>query len=343
MHVSPALAPHHALSIQLLRALRGRRSQSALSKRLGYRSNIAQRWESGHSLPTAATFLACCVRLRIDVAGGLTRYYGRRPEWLARHAPDTPQAVAAFLGDLRGKVPIRDLAARVGVNRYTVARWLTGRAQPRLHELLALVDVGSGRLLDFVALFIEPSRVPSLAAPWARLQRSREAAYATPWSHAVLRALELGDGPRGEAATLRWLGSCLGAPAPELRAALRALLQAGQIERRRGRYVVTGAGDVDTGGDPLRARALKAHWTRAALQRLEAGAPGLFGYAVFAVSRRDLRRLREVQLEYVKQVHAITAESQPSECVGLFCTQLLDLSLGEGNALAGPADATSGA
>jgi len=73
MHVLPALAAYHALSIELLNALRGRRSQSALSKRLGYRSNIVQRWESGHSLPTAATFLQCCGRLRIDTAAGWSR------------------------------------------------------------------------------------------------------------------------------------------------------------------------------------------------------------------------------------------------------------------------------
>ena len=177
-------------------------------------------------------------------------------------------------------------------------------------------------------------RVPSLAEPWARLLRSREAAYATPWSHAVLRALELPVAARSEAGTLRWLSSRLGVPVPELRAALRALLQSGQVERRGGRYVVARIAHVDTGSDPRRARALKAHWTRAALERLQAGAPGLFGYAVFAVSRRDLRRLREVQLEYVKQLHAIIADSEPSECVGLFCTQLLDLSVTPENALA---------
>lgn len=74
MHQDASLEHYHALAIELLRALRGRRSQTAFSKRLGYKSNIAQRWESGHSLPTAASFLTCCMRLGIDVAGCFDRY-----------------------------------------------------------------------------------------------------------------------------------------------------------------------------------------------------------------------------------------------------------------------------
>lgn len=37
------------LAAELVRALRGKTSQAQLSRRLGYRSNIVQRWESGRS------------------------------------------------------------------------------------------------------------------------------------------------------------------------------------------------------------------------------------------------------------------------------------------------------
>ena len=60
--------------------------------------------------------------------------------------------------------------------------------------------------------------------------------------------------------------------------------------------------------------------------------PGNFGYSLFAISRRDLQRLRDLHLEYVRAMQELIARSQPSECVGLFCAQLLDLAE-EGNAL----------
>lgn len=73
-------------------------------------------------------------------------------------------------------------------------------------------------------------------------------------------------------------------------------------------------------------------WTRTALGRLERGAPGSFGYSLFAVSKDDLRRLRELHLQYVRAMQELIARSEPNECVGLFCAQLLDLAE-EDNAL----------
>jgi transcriptional regulator with XRE-family HTH domain len=321
------------VAAELVRALRGRRSQAALSKRLGYRSNIVQRWEAGRSLPPAATFLQRIARIGVDAGACFERFYGRRPDWLAEHAPDSPQAIAAFLRDLRGKVPIGELAARAGKNRYTVSRWLTGQKHPRLHELFALIEAGGRRLVDFIACLIDPRRLPSLSPAWLQLERAREAAYGKPWSHAVLRALELPAARRAPGGGSAWLSRRLGIGGATLRDALETLRETGQVVVRRGRYRPTGSGDVETGSDPLRARELKAHWTQTALDRLRAGSPGLFGYAVFAVSKPDLRRLRQVQLEYVQQINAIIAASHAEDCVGLFCTQLLDLAEPSDNAL----------
>jgi len=325
------------IAVELIRALRGRRSQVAFSKRLGYRSNIVQRWEARECWPAAATLLRRCRRVGLDVGACYERFYGRRPEWLGERDPGAEVHVAMFLSDLRGKVPIRELAARVGINRYTVSRWLKGQSQPRLPDFLAMIDASSRRLLDFIAGLVDPARLPSLARDWAQLERAREAAYATPWSHAVLRALELQHAAPsgGESA---WLSRKLGISREAVEQALAALHATGQVELRGKRLQPAGGGDVDTGRDPQRARELKIRWTETALERLRAGSPGLFGYTVFAISRRDLRRLREIQLQYVRQLQAVIASSQRAQCVGLFCTQLLDLAEGPDNALdEGPA------
>jgi hypothetical protein len=75
-------------------------------------------------------------------------------------------------------------------------------------------------------------------------------------------------------------------------------------------------------------------WTQVALERIERHAPAHFGYSLFAVSRADLRRLRDLQLEYLREMQSIIARSSPNECVGLLCLQLLDLRADEANALA---------
>lgn len=77
-------------------------------------------------------------------------------------------------------------------------------------------------------------------------------------------------------------------------------------------------------------------WTRTAAHRLEDGSPGSFGYSLFAVSRADLRRLRDLYLDYVRAMQQLIAASDPAECVGLYCSQLLDLGKKD-NALRPPA------
>lgn len=332
---------HEDIAVELLRALRGRRSQVGFSKRLGYRSNMVQRWEARECWPAAGELLARCRRVGLDAGACYERFFGRRPEWLNERGRSDAH-VPAFLSELRGRVPIRELSARVGKNRYTVARWLDGSSRPRLPDFLAMIDVSSQRLLDFIATLIDPARLPSLADEWARLEQARETAYAMPWSHAVLRALEVRGADRA-AEPRAWLSRKLGIPASSVEQALAALQATGQVEQRGKRLVPTGEGHVDTSRDPRRARELKVRWTETALERLRAGSPGLFGYTVFAISRRDLRRLRDIQLQYVRQLQAVISESRPGECVGLFCTQLLDFAEGRDNALLAEGSATRGA
>ncbi len=331
--MSSAQTDYEVIAGELVRALRGRRSQTNLSTRLGYRSNIVHRWEAGQCWPSASDFLGACARLRIDVAESFSAFYGRPPQWLDATNAASAATVAAFLRDMRGKVPIKALAEATGYSRFSLSRWLKGKAQPNLAEYLCLIDAMSSRLLDYIATLTAPEKLPSVAARWVRRERARELAYRSPWSHAVLRALELDAYAAQGYREPDWLARALGMDPAQVAQALEALAASGQIEKRRGRWVPTNVTSVNTGRDPERARTLKGHWSRVAVERLEQGEPGMSGYTLFAVSRADLQRLRELQLEYVRAMQAIVTRSEPNECVGLYCVHLLDLRAGAGNAL----------
>lgn len=326
MPTGPAAANtrHEVVAVELVRALRGRRSQNGLSRRLGYGSNVVHRWESAQSWPTAAKFMQACERLGLDVAESYTAMFRRRPAWLEQHAPGSPEAVAAFLRDLRGATPIGEVASLAGINRFTVSRWLKGTSQPNLPQLLCMVEAESDRLDDFVATLVDPEQLPSLREGHRKLQQLRRLAYEEPWSHAVLRALQLDahDGP----CTADTAARLLALPEPRVAELLSMLEDAGQVRRVGGGWVAEPVKRVDTGADAERARGLKAAWAQSAVERLEAGAPGVFGYSLFEVSREDLERIRQLQLQYARAVQTIIAQSQPTECVGLYCVQLLDLA-----------------
>ena len=207
-----------------------------------------------------------------------------------------------------------------------MSRWFSGSAEPKLPDFLMLVDVLSRRLPDLVAALEDPARLPSMQRRWEQLQLARRAGYELPWSHAVLRALELQGAPSGLAAQRTWIARQLGISVDRAREALAVLEGAAQIKKTARGYRLRDVGAIDTGQDPERAHALKIAWFRTALERLEAGTPARFGYSVFAVSKADLTRLHDLHLQYVRAMQEVIARSTPSECVGLYCSQLLALA-----------------
>lgn len=62
-----------AAAQQFLRALRGKRSQRAFARRLGYRGNPMTDWEHGRRYPTAQEALRAAARVNIDVRAAFAR------------------------------------------------------------------------------------------------------------------------------------------------------------------------------------------------------------------------------------------------------------------------------
>jgi transcriptional regulator with XRE-family HTH domain len=319
---------YELLSQQLIRALRGRRSQVALSRRLRYDSNVLYTWESGRRAPTAAIFFSLAQKVGIDVAKALGTFLGDVPDTLARRDWSDPATSAAFLAQLREGTTTVELARRMNTNRVSVARWLKGEAEPRLPDFLQLVEATSLRLLDFLAGFVAPDQLAEARTAWLVLEAQRRVAYGLPWSHAVMRALELRDYQKLPAHEPGWLAARLGLSLAEEDQCLEALAGAKLIERRKGRWQVSRVLMVDTRQNPRAGLELKQHWARVGIERLpelEPGGDDLFSYNLFTVSEQGWQRLREMHIAYFRELRRVIESSQPAERVGLLNLQLLRL------------------
>ena len=306
--------------------MRGKRSQRRFSKQLGYASNIAYRWETGVCFPLGREALALAKRDGAAGRAALTTFFGGAlPPALADVELGTTAGVAQLLRALRGDTSLVELSRRSGYSRFSLARWLSAAAEPRLPELLAVVDAMTFRVLDFLACFTNIERLPAAADSYRALEAARKIAYDVPWSHAVLRALELSDYRALKRHQPGWLARRLGISRTDEELSLNALATARQIKLERGLWVVDETRIVDTRVNPERGRRLKAEWLRVALERLESGVSGTFGYNLMAMSRADLARLREMHVAYFRSMQALVADSAPSECVVLFNTELFAL------------------
>lgn len=319
---------YESLARELIRALRGRRSQVALSRRLRNKSNVLYTWEAGRRFPTAALFFELAQKVGVDVRAGIATFLGGLPESLAGRSFSEPSTVARLLTHLGEGTTVVALAEKVGKNRVSVGRWLKGEAEPRLPDLLRLIEASSLRLLDFVALFAKPRELASTRVAWERLEAQRRVAYQLPWSHAVLRVLELEAYRRMKCHEEGFIAARLRISLEEEQACLRALSESKLIVRRKSLWTAGSALTVDTRRDPGAGRTLKAHWARVAGERLpelEPGGEDLFSYNLFTVSERDWERLREMHIAYFQELRRVIGASEVAERVALVNLQLLRL------------------
>lgn len=320
------------LSRELMRHLRGKRSQLALSKHLGYASNVYQSWELGKRYPRASDFLVTAHKSRVPLQAALAGFLQNHLHWSRVTDVTSPLAVQALLLDLRGDRHIGELSASSGGRRATLSSWLKGEGEPRLPDLLRLVEAATHRLLEFVALFAPPDRLTVTRADWESQELQRKLAYELPLSHAVLRALELRSYQACKTHRDGFIARLIGISVEEERSYLAALARARQIERRRGLWRVARVLTVDTRRDARANQGLKQYWARLGAERALDERDGLFCYNLFTVSEQDYAKLREMQLAYFEELRTVVARSTPADRVVVTNLQLFALSRGSGSA-----------
>ena len=313
------------VSSEFIRALRGKRTQAAFSRRLGYRTNVVHAWENGRGFPTAARALQVAARVGIEVKGAIGRFYRTPPPWLQTVEPASREGIATLLSDLKGRTNILELARTMSTSRFAVSRWLRGDAEPRLPDFFHLLEATSLRTLDFIAVFVDPAQMPSVAKAWGELELARNAAYDVPWSQAVLRCLELNDYVALPRHREGWIAKRIGISLSEEQRCLELLGRTGQIHKKHKRWAISEKRTLDTRGNIAAARKVKSWWMQVAANRMDAGADGIFSYNVFAVSAADLRRIYELHQAYFQQIRSLIALSEPSERVALANIQIFPL------------------
>ena len=318
---------------QFLRALRGRRSQVAFSRRLGYRSNIAARWEAGTRFPTATTTLLACQRLGSDVAPAFHRFHEPSAHRLVELSD---ASLADWLRSQRGDQPIADIAARSGLSRYQVSRCLSGETAASLPMFFQLVDAMTGRLPELVSLFVDIREIADLWPRYHAHETARLCAYQHPWSSAVLALIDVYSSSIHAASNIdsdrsietvlpvTQMAARLGASIEEVTLSIRALQESRIIGIHQGRVRIVAPLLTDTRSDPDRAAKLRQHWSAVSHHRLQQPQPGdWFSHNVFAVSREDFARLRDLQTEFYQRARALIAESRPSEVAALMTLHLM--------------------
>ncbi|HHO52140.1 MAG TPA: hypothetical protein ENK18_15015 [Deltaproteobacteria bacterium] len=273
-------------------------------------------WEGGHRVPRASELFRACSRAGIDVPAAIEAFHPP-----AADAFD-PQAPGGWLSALKGSRSTAVIAERSGASPAQIRRWLSGRAQPRTHQLLALIDAMTGRATDLVSCLVDLHQLPSLLGYWQQVSAQRRLAIEHPWTAAI--RIWLGTRAIGRAEAVPALVRALGIGPDEVEVDLQRLLDAGLVAEVGGVLVVAGQMTVDLRSAIDRTR-LRGHWARTGAARIADGRDDLFSYGLVAVSRSDLERIRALQRSYWRELSSLVASSGPPEVAALVLAQIAPL------------------
>jgi len=226
------------LSRELLRHWRGDLSQLELSVALGFSSNVVSHWESGRRSPRASVALRALDEADPDALRRMAALFG---PWSEGIEPASREGVALMVGDALESVRPSYAIELLGVDRSTIARWMSGSLEPRIHELLGCfaVAIRLGQVLEIIGLG-DAALVEMVAtAPVGDLG---------PADWQVLHALELDAYRARPTHSTAWLASCLVLTPTEVERALQTLSAVGLIEPVGGRWAPTkGLSDIRPG------------------------------------------------------------------------------------------------
>lgn len=310
-----------------VRALRGRRSQLALSRRLRFRTNVVYSWERRRRHPSIGQVLMLAQRVGVDLALPFRGLYPvKPPEWMAEPQSFTElEVLARFLTDIRGATPLVHLSEVTGYSRFALARWLGGQAEPRAFEFLAVLHHCTHRLVDFLAPFTQDKPLDSLKFEYERVLAARRVAERWPMSQVLLRCLELGASRRGAVDAPRAFAEQCGVPDADVQEMLSLLEATGQIRRANGDWEPCQVSPLNMRLHRETAHLHRAFWATVARDRAPTATDGLCAYNVCGVSREGYRQLKRLQREYLQKARAIIETSEPVERVALVQVNLLPL------------------
>ena len=272
---------------ELIRAIRAHRSQNTINKRLKFKFNQVSRWETGRKRILWNEFVDLCKACHIDAGKAMNRATG---------FPGRAKDTGGIFRHLLAETEVKAFAARLGVSRPTLSRWLLGSVNPPLCQVLKALQVSSKSLFLFLEVIVDLNELPSLQAQYKSYLSTCDLERRIPEVGAILRCFDLATYQENISHAEGFIAKTLGISVAKEQEWILILESAGLIFRLpNGSYRPTTL-HTDTRGDFEASRRLRIYWlnnAREALSSLSEPPPPdeAFGYLIYCVSQEDKKQI----------------------------------------------------
>lgn len=220
-------------------------------------------------------------------------------------------------------------AKKLGVSRSQISRWMSGRSDPTLEQVLQIAALLNLSLPAFLLALVEMQTLPSIKNEIDLENRERELHFKYPWVGAVILCLRT---PKYRALKKHqegFVAEHLGISLEEERITIEELSKAKAINLGKDGLYSPRLTTISLTGNREGNIALRKYWTNRCLAKLDGpktGTPMLWPYLVLNTDKKTYQKIfNKVQSLYHEIVALTDTDSIDANEVYIFNLQLLDL------------------
>lgn len=220
---------YSVLSQEILKYLRGAKSQQKLSQGLGFSFNQVGKWESGATVINWLDFLHLCQRLNIPIEKHINEMFF----W---SSPSRPEFIVALIKQHFGFSNTAEMARKISRSRSVVSRWLSNSTSPDFPDILRLLDYHPFVLSTWLSRFIELENLACFRERFNHENSFLKSLQTNPYVTIVHAALQLSSYQRLHEHSDAWIAEKTKLPEKVIAQIITQLHHGRLISLRKGLY-----------------------------------------------------------------------------------------------------------
>lgn len=294
---------YDVVGTEILIALRGKRSRSSLSSKLGFNYNQVSRWETQKRSIDWLEFVALAEVCKVNISKVFKEVFNFRDSVLDQSAILTHFGLSAEKSSF---------AKSTRFSRYKVSRWLLNKQKIQFSEMLEIIDFCTTEFFEFLAKVVPIKMIPSVASALEHIAVQEKEHYSHPAAALVLSAIDLDDYKKLPAHTYAFIARKSGLSTSQVKEIIANLHKAKVIVLKKGKYeTLRHQISPALSADGVRT-ILEYHQARN-IEFIKAKYPSKnssMGYQVFSMNSNQYEKIMEKYMQFYNSVCKIVNESQ---------------------------------
>ena len=289
------------IATEILRDLRGSKSQGQINNSFGFDYNKVAKWENNELSISWQEFLRYTSLAKKD----MQQYFRENLVYNGNI-----ESIAEIISHLIKNIPLEQVAASIGCSKATLYRWIKGETEPGIKFILKIIVLVDANFLKFFSAICNISNISALDG-FTEMEKSKDVFFRYPLIAAILRVIELREYETLPTHQEGFISKKLGIDDEEEKFLLSIMLRHHFISYKEEKYIALSK-TINTAGNRKLQLETMLFWQQQSKKILERLYDGqsynerhLWMYNVFGTTAEAREMLRKKALVYNNEIITI--------------------------------------